>query len=403
MKNHPEPSFGFLIITSRLISLAILLFPCLILCQSRSDLENERNKIIRTIEKTSSELVKTSHEKNQKIIELNSLEEKINNREKLLSNIGNSIRAAEADILHNDTILIKLATNIEEIKNQYHQLLRYSYLKKLGTNRWAYILSSESLNDAFLRWRYTKQFEEYTVNKRSEYHSMQQSIDEKNNIIKEAKAQQESLLKSESKQISLLNQEEQEQKRLLTSLSRDESKLKEKLNRNKREREKLNDAIENAILNEMSKRKVIETPDASAKVIELTGAFEENKGKLPWPVTTGKIKSKFGIQAHPTVKGLKINNNGINIQCEIGARVSAIYAGKVIGVTKIPGYDNMVIIQHGDYYTVYSRLNKVVLSKDDMIKTGDTIGTLAPEANELHIEFWKNKNKIDPQVWLQKK
>ena len=163
-----------------------LLFSNFVSGQSRADLEKERNEIIRKIEQTAEALTKTSQEKNQKLLELNSLEDKISNREDLLENIQHSVKAAIQEIKQNDSLLLKYNKDIIEVKDQYNQLLRYSYLKKLGTNKWVYILSSQSLNDAFLRWRYTKQFEEYTVNKRKEFHTMQQTIDEKNNALKEA-------------------------------------------------------------------------------------------------------------------------------------------------------------------------------------------------------------------------
>jgi septal ring factor EnvC (AmiA/AmiB activator) len=372
--------------------------------QSRKDLEDQRARIIKEIQSTQLNLKAASDSKNKKLNELNALEDKINNRQKLLTNISTSLQLLNKEISQNDSTLIRLAKNIDEIKVQYNQLIRYSYLKKLSSNKWSYILSSKNLNDAFLRWRYTKQFEQYCMEKARELAEIEKSIDSKNMLLKENKIQQEKLLKDESQQLTLLSNEKNQQKKLVKELSSEESKLKKTLDQQKSEREKLNKAIEDAILKELSKKEKTVDEAAKKREIILSDAFSDNRGDLPWPINKGTVKSKFGIQPHPTIPGLKIDNNGIDIEATVsGAEVTSIYKGKVIGITAIPGYDNMVIIQHGDYYTVYSKLSSVAVSTDQEVTTGQLLGRLASDKNELHVELWKKKSKIDPLKWLSKR
>ena len=135
----------------------------------------------------------------------------------------------------------------------------------------------------------------------------------------------------------------------------------------------------------------------------LNSQFASNKGKLPWPVSKGLITDRFGTHPHPLLKGITVQNNGIDIKAEPGSAVKSLFNGTVASVTKIPGYDFMVMVRHGLYFTVYSRLQKVSVKKGDEVTTGQLLGHLNNDEPELHLEIWQDKNKLDPQVWLAKK
>ena len=133
--------------------------------------------------------------------------------------------------------------------------------------------------------------------------------------------------------------------------------------------------------------------------------FAKNKGALSWPVSKGKITGAFGTHPHPTIKNVQISNNGIDFTLPSADNVVCVYDGEVVGVTNIPGFKNMVIIKHGSYYTVYSKLDNVVISKGQQIKRGQTIGNV--EVNEegvaeVHFELWKDKSKMNPQPWFNR-
>ncbi len=371
--------------------------------QSRTDLEQERDKIIQEIEWTQQSLKKTKANKSEQLKSLQILGQQINKRQELISNLKVALTTLDQEMHSNQRLLSSMSDNVAEIQSQYDELLRYTYLRKLGTNKWIYILSAESLNKAFLRWRYTHQFEEYCLRKAKELEMLNAEIAERNDWIQKSKEKQRNLLSSESKQIDLLDKSKSEKNKLLSVLKKDEAKLRRELNRRNEERERLNKAIEDAIVAELRRVESEESSAATSANLKLTGQFADNRGKLPWPVEQGYVQSPFGQQPHPTIKGLKINNNGIDIVAGTGENVTAIFGGKVIGVTRIPGYDNMAIIQHGDYYSVYSKLASVNVTKNDEIITGQIIGSLGPDNNELHIEIWKNKSKVDPQKWLMKK
>jgi septal ring factor EnvC (AmiA/AmiB activator) len=138
--------------------------------------------------------------------------------------------------------------------------------------------------------------------------------------------------------------------------------------------------------------------------IVLTQTFTASKGKLPWPLENGIISSEFGEHDHPDLKGIKIKNNGINIVTSPGSKARAIFDGVVTRVMKVPSFNNVVIIRHGEYLSVYSNLDQVFVSKESKVKSGQDIGTIfaasEKQKSELHFEIWKGKNHLNPVQWI---
>lgn len=138
---------------------------------------------------------------------------------------------------------------------------------------------------------------------------------------------------------------------------------------------------------------------------ETSGAFKRQRGRLPWPVEGGFIARSYGKQKHPTLKNIEITNNGIDIRSSEDAPVKNIFDGKVAGVQFIPGHDYTVILQHGNYYTVYSNLNETSLTKGQVVKAGTQIGRVSTNpisgAAELHFELWRGKERLNPAIWIK--
>jgi len=381
--------------TSSLSLCILMLFASNCFSQSRTQLEDERNRIIQQIEQTSQNLEKTSSNKKATLSDLKAIENQIKNRKKLIENIQAQIKSADNTIASNSVKIDSLDDNISYLDDQYQQLARNMYLRELAGNKWAYIFSAESVNDAFLRWRYSKQFESYAYQKTDQVNSLKGRINDKTNSVKEEKKYIQSLLSDEQKSYKKLEKDQKKKDDILAKLKKEETSLKSDLNKKKKQREKLNREIEKIILAELSKN--------TSKEEETVYADIKNK-KLAWP-SKGFISGKFGNQPHPTIKNVRINNNGIDITCKKSAPVSAAASGKVISITSIPGYGNMVILKHGaEYYSVYSKLEHIIVKKDESVQTGQTIGRLAAtNAPELHFEFWKGKEKLDPTKWLNKK
>ncbi len=375
--------------------------------QSRKDLENQRLKIIKDIEKTSKELEKTKHNKEQNITQLKALEQQMNSRKKLITNLQSEVKLNDQTIATNTETIEVLKKRHSSLKEQYGTILRSSYLKKMTNSKWSYLLSSENLNNLMLRWRYMHQFDHFTKQKVEEIKTITGEIQTKNVEIEKTKIQNLNNLDATSKNVVILEKEQKEKDQIVQKLSKEEEKLKTSLKKREKERENLNASIERVILAELSKAKAKEKGDVSvAKKIEIDNSgFSKNRGALNWPVSKGKITGKFGTHPHPTIKSIDVSNNGVDFTLPSGDNVECIYDGEVVGVTTIPGFKNMIIIKHGSYYTVYSKLDNVNVSKGQKIKRGQSIGQVVTgdDGNaELHFELWKDKAKLDPQKWFNR-
>jgi len=135
--------------------------------------------------------------------------------------------------------------------------------------------------------------------------------------------------------------------------------------------------------------------------------FESSKGKLPFPLTGNyTIVSSFGEQQHQELSYVRTNNNGIDIQTTAGTEVNSIFRGVVTRVFVMPGFNNNVIIRHGDFLSVYSNLSQVYVKAGDVVSTSQIIGKIftdTEKGNEtvLHFQLWKERTKLNPALWVK--
>lgn len=400
----------------------VLLFVAMgtLLSQSKEQLEKERRKLIQEIEKTKKFLDSTQKSKQTTLKDLKAISAQVDNRKKLITTISGEITASDRQIEENNRKIDSLTTNLFKLNEQYLQLQRYTYLRELSNNKWSYLLSSGNLNTFLLRWRYIKQFESFNDKKQKEISELKAAIQTSNQEIVKIKDEKGKLLEQEKQQASTLEKEKAAKDKMLKEISSKESTLKKELEKKRGEREKLNAAIERVINEQLrlarekatasapsgsksnkADKKENKLDDASLK---LAAEFSQNKNKLPWPVASGFISSGFGVQPHPTIKGVTIENNGIDITGKGSREVKCVFNGEVVGVTKVPGYNNMVIIRHGNYYTVYSNLSDVYIKPGSRLSAQQIIGKISADENgdaELHFELWKDKTKLNPEAWLR--
>ena len=165
----------------------------------------------------------------------------------------------------------------------------------------------------------------------------------------------------------------------------------------------LDKLIEDIIREEMERasRSSKKTTEA---VVALSSSFEQNKNKFPWPVSSGFVSQKFGRQNHPVLKGISINNNGVNIQTKEDEKVKCIFEGEVSRIAFIQTMGNTVIIKHGDYLTVYAGLKEVFVRSGQKVNTNQDIGRIFSNSegvSELRFQIFKNTTALDPQTWLK--
>jgi murein hydrolase activator len=382
--------------------------------QSKDNLEKERKKINQEIEKTDKTLKQTTKTKQSTLINKKEIDSKVNNKQKTISDITYEIKKSDNRIKKNNERIDSLSSQLFSLKKQYLELQRYSYLRSLSNNKWVYLLSSQNINVLFLRWRYLNQFDHFTKNKKEEIVLLQDKLKDSNDFMLIAKEEKGKQLVIEQKTAQQLKEELEESEKKLQVLSQQEEDLKKELDRKKIVREKLNAAIEKIIFAQLreSREKIAarkvsgseKDRELNTSEAELADNFGQNKKKFPWPIASGHISSRFGSQPHPSLKGVTIDNNGIDIKSKGGRDVKSIFEGEVAGITKVPGYNFMIILRHGNYYTVYSNLSRVNVNKGSKVNTQQSIGYISNDDNgisTLHFELWKDKNKLNPESWLQ--
>jgi len=185
----------------------------------------------------------------------------------------------------------------------------------------------------------------------------------------------------------------------VNALKNKEDSLKKEIKEKQFEAEKIAKEILEIVETKKENKKNKLTPELKL----ISANFESNKGRLPWPVNTGAIISKFGKVPHPLLSGITIMNNGVEISTNSN-NVRSVFDGEVSKIIVLPTGLRVVIIKHGDYLSVYSNIYNVNIQKGDKVKTKDNIGTLYPQNNKknntLGFQIWKGREKLNPTHWI---
>lgn len=392
-----------LIFTTALVSVAQSL--------TKKELEARRKQLQEEIKHTTQILNQINQNQKATYSRYQALHAQIQNRLELINILEVEVDHLIASIDRSTEVVEALNDDIDHLRQEYSGMVRHAYRQKLTKSRPLFILSASSFNNAFQRWQYLRQYDHYRQKQVRLIVETEKTLRDKLYMLGQRKTDKEFLLASARRQSELLSLEMQTKDRILEELKKDETQTRSELKKKQRDAEKLNAAIEAIIKEEIAKSRVAAAPKEdkakdNAVAARLSDNFSSNKGKLPWPVRKGFLTSRFGIQPHPTIQSVQISNNGIDISTEKGAQVFSVFNGTVVSVQYIPGYEYVVIIKHGQYYTVYAKLDEVYVKKDEEIKTKANIGVVNTDAQtnstEIHFEVWKDKQRLDPEQWISK-
>jgi septal ring factor EnvC (AmiA/AmiB activator) len=379
-------------------------------------LETEKKQIEAEIKYTNQLLAKVTTSKTNSLQELVLINNRIKQREKLISNFSSEIKNLDQVITTNNNILNSLEEELEQAKSEYALLINYVFKNKNSQDRLMYVFAASSFNQAFQRLKYLQYYSDYRKQQALRINQMQDSISKTNKEISSQRVIKQKLLQQQQKEIATLQLEKSQQSSKVNVLAKQERQFRAEIRQKRNEAERLNKAINDIISQEIKSAaataKTSGTENLSGIIaltpaeLELTNTFSQNKGKLPWPAEHGILSSTFGEHDHPVLKRIKIKNNGIDILTNVGENARAIFNGKVISVRTITNSNKAVIIRHGEYFTVYSNLIDVFVNSGDEVKTKQDLGVIyhnsAESKTELHFEIWKGKTLLNPQLWVSK-
>lgn len=391
-----------------------LLLACLLLAaplagQNRKELESRRQQLMLEIRQTESQLKETKKNKAATLDQYLALQNQIRKRQQLVTTLRREIDYANAGMQRSREVLAALSVDVERLKTEYAHIIRTAYRHKISNSFLIFIFSADSFNNAFRRWQYIRQYDRYRRKQARLIMETQEALTQKNLQLEHRKKEKEQLLAAQEQQQQLLNRELGDKNLILKALNTSESNLAKDLDAQQKAHETLNNALE-AIIREEIARAKREARSANAPAsnspgesLPLSNDFQNNRGRLPWPVNGGFITRQFGKQPHPTVPSIQIANNGIDIRAEEGAQVFSVFEGRVAGIQFIPGYKNTIIIQHGNYYTVYSNLEEVYVKRDDQVERQKLLGKLGADKPEVHFEVWLEKKRLNPIDWVARR
>ncbi len=378
--------------------------------QNRRELESRRQQLLQEIKDTENMLSKTKKNKAATLDQYLALQNQIRKRQQLVDNLRQEIDYANAGIERANEVLGALSQDVARLKEEYATIIRTAYRHKLNNSYLLFLFSADSFNDAFQRWQYLRQYDRYRKKQARLIIETQEMLSRKAEHLKARLSEKEELLSKQEQQQHILNREFEDKNRILKELKTSEGKLVAELDKQQKAHDALNKAIEDIIIAEMAnkRREARNTTSLASSGEEeteedntpLSNEFQNNRGRLPWPVEGGYITRRFGKQPHPQIRSVQITNNGIDIRTGEQSDVHAVFNGRVAGIQFIPGYKNTVIIRHGKYYTVYSNLDELYVSRDEEVSTQQAIGKLGSDKPEVHFEVWLEKKRLNPVFWV---
>ncbi|MGB2371495.1 MAG: murein hydrolase activator EnvC family protein [Flavobacteriales bacterium] len=386
-------------------------------------MQDKKAKIQKEIKLTNTLLQKAKKEKNQSVTTLNTLNKQIQSRKDIIQALDLEVKMAsiqignlKQQIQETQQSIVTQQELLDTLKSEYALMIRHAYFNRNAYDRLAFVFSSQSYNQAFKRLRYLQEYSQFRQKQVEEIKLAEQKLSDELLALKRqkvlltvAKNEKTQSLKSSQIEVGILDSEQSSQKTLLSKLRKKEKQLKKKLQSKQRLAKELDKQIRKIIEEEirLAKAKASKESDVLAltpEEQELADNFTSNKGKLPWPVERGVIIERFGVQAHPVLRGIETFNNGVKITTEEGALIRAVFEGTVSRIIDIPGAGKAVILSHGDYFSVYSNLLEVSVKRGQSVLLKEKIGTVLTKTNTkesiTELQIWKGSEKMDPSSWL---
>ena len=374
--------------------------------KNKSQLEKEKKENLQRISEAQSILKETQTEKKATLGQLKALNQQIKVRGDLIRAINDEINLLDGEISDLSIVTSALQSDLENLKQEYAQMVYNAYKANQGYDRLTFLFSSETFNQLFRRLKYLEQYTDARQTQVEQIEIVRDALNEQRGELVVKKDEQDKLLKSKIKENESLLALQKEQNSLVQELSQREKELRKELADRRESIKKLDNLIAEIVrkeIEESNKGKASDAIALSAEGAKLSSMFEGKKNKLPWPVSTGFVSEKFGRHPHPVLKNIMVENQGVDIQTQKDAEVKSVFEGKVATTAFVPGMNSVVIIQHGDYYTLYAKLKTVNVKKGQIVRADQSVGSVFTDGagiSELQFQVWKNSTKLDPEKWL---
>lgn len=437
-----------------LFSLVSFLFSTSLMAQAtnQQELERERQQLKREIEQAQQLLDKNKKNTKENLVTLTLLNRRLNLQGSVIENISKDINLLDNSIVKSQKDINKLQLLLDTLKQEYAKSMVYAYKNRSSSDFLNFIFSSSSFNDAIKRITYLKSYRNYREMQGDNILRTQSLIKERIDELSGNKKKKSVVLQTRSKELGVLESQQEEKNQLLAKLKAQGKELNSQIAAKKKQMQKVSNAIAAAIkrAQDVARREALEkakteklkrdaeekkeiadnkakgnvapkspvtkpnksiTPPikeesillGSAADVKLNANFISNRGSLPWPVEKGYMMERFGLQKLEI--GVTIDNPGITIGSDIGTAVKALFDGEVSSVTNIENMQ-VVILKHGAYFTTYSNLSGITVSRGQAIRTGQVLGRVAPNdegIGSIDLIISNERGNLNPESWLRRR
>ena len=403
----------------RRLLIGILLLCCLLPAgaqkkASMKQLESERAQLEKDIALLNRKLQDNSKSSSEALSGLSLVRGKISAREKLIASCDQTLALLKDSIAVCQGELDRLQARHDTLSLYYGRLVRGAYKNRDSRMWYMYILSSDNMGQAFNRFGYLRSLAGQMSTQALRIRETAEQLEVERERLTALKDEADAMRAQVVQERSELQKEETEASRLVDRLNKDRKNYQQQLKEKNRQKEALNQKIAQLIREQQEKSSKKgggkKETGKSGKTVsteidtQLSSEFASNKGKLPWPVE-GAVVERFGKHKHPVYQNIDLpQNNGVTLVVQRGAQAKAVFNGTVTQIVVLPGYNQCVLVNHGAYFTLYSKLKSVAVKAGDKVTTGQVVGTVDTIGGEdlFHFELWQGSTPQNPENWLRK-
>ena len=372
--------------------------------QDVSSQKARREKLEREIAIIDNQLAQNATKSSAMLSNLSLIRKKISNRKELVNQSDRTIKTYADRIYLTQKKINRMQARVDTLTSHYSRLVLSAYKNRDARIWYMYMLASEDLGQAFRRYSYFRNLSSQMNDEAKKIREAQDELAAQRDSLAALKRDAETVKKDRVVELNRLKKEEKEAVSVVKKLKNIRKTYLKQLNEKKKEVLALNREIERIVAAAMKSGKSTSKGGKKTEIDhKLAAEFAKNKGKLPWPAD-GPVVGRFGKHFHPVYKNLELPpNNGVDIALGKGTQVNAVFGGTVSQVLVMPGYNQCVLVQHGNYFTFYCKLKSVDVKAGDKVKIGQTIGRVDTinGDTQLHFEVWQGTKPQNPEVWLK--
>ena len=375
--------------------------------QSTKEYEQRKARLEREIAIIDKQLAENNSKSSSLMADLFLIRKNVANRKALVAESDRQIKSLNDQIYLKQREINRKQARIDTLSAHYSKLLLSAYKNRDARVWYMYMFASENLGQAFRRFGYFRNLSGQLNKEAKVIREEKARLEEEKEKLGKMKAEAQAVRKERAAELERLAKEERKADNVVKQLKKEKKKYQSQLTAKRKEVNALNREIERLIAEAVGgdKSKASKTSRTRVPIdTKLDAEFSKNKGKLPWPAD-GPVVGRFGKHYHPVYKNLELPpNNGVDIALSKGTKIQAVFDGVVKQVIVMPGYNQCVLLQHGNHFTFYCKLGSVSVKAGDKVKTGQALGTVDTinGQTQLHFQVWQGTKPQNPETWLLK-